>query len=169
MIDNLSRAVIKTSSKEKVVDALKHAHTCYLNPTIRSFPHTRAIYNATNTPSSPECENLFCLAFEWMDCTLKDVDTESRKRDAAFYKNVTSAVLEALAELKSQQLVHTGTCNTNKKGENTLISLRHQARQHPHIWPQWTFPHYETRRLGTVYVPYPYHVVSIILASCSAG
>jgi hypothetical protein len=116
----LSRAVINTSSKEKVIDTLKHEHTCYLYPAIRSSRHMRAIYDAINTHSSPECEDPFCLAFEWMDCTLKDVDTETHKRDAAFYKNVTSAVLEALAELKSQQLVHTGTCNTNKKGENTL-------------------------------------------------
>jgi hypothetical protein len=108
-INSFSRAVVKLSSKEKILDALKHEHACYTTPAIHLSRHIQTIYNAINMQTSPENENPFCLTFAWIDCTLKNMDTQSHNGDPAFYKSIASAVLGALAELKSQQLFHIGT------------------------------------------------------------
>ena len=50
-----------------------------------------------------------CLAFEWMGCTLQDVDARSHRRNYRLLKSISKGVLGALAELEVQGLVHTGT------------------------------------------------------------
>jgi hypothetical protein len=53
-IDHYSRAVIKSSFEKQILEALKHEHTCYSYPTIRSSQHIRVMYEEINTDSSPE-------------------------------------------------------------------------------------------------------------------
>jgi hypothetical protein len=87
---------------------LKHEHSRHINPVIRSSQHIRAMYEAINTESSSTTETPYCLAFEWMDVTLKDVSPETHGHNSVLHKNISKAVLGALAELQSQNLVHTG-------------------------------------------------------------
>ncbi|KAF2257465.1 kinase-like protein [Trematosphaeria pertusa] len=110
-------AVIKTSSEKEILGMLKHEHDCYMNPAIHSSWHFRAMYDAINVHSSSANESPYCLAFEWMDCTLKDVSSEPHRRNSVLFKSISKAVLGALADLKSQQLVH-----TDIKNDNILIS-----------------------------------------------
>lgn len=107
--DLLIRAVIKTGTERKELKMLKHEHTCYLNTTIRSSPYVRAMYEPINNPSDASNKDPYCLAFEWMDCTLKDVSSAVHSRNCALYKSIAKAVLGGLVDLKSQHLVHTGT------------------------------------------------------------
>jgi hypothetical protein len=104
------RAAIKTTDKLDVLDMLKREHSYYMKPTIRSSRYIRTMYEEINGHSSPTTEIPYCLAFEWMDCTLKDVPPESRGHNSFLHKIVSKAVLNVLANLKSQQLVHGGTC-----------------------------------------------------------
>ncbi|KAF2811180.1 kinase-like protein [Mytilinidion resinicola] len=110
-------AVIKTSSEKIILKTLKNEYNRHMNPAIRSSKHFRAMYDAVDIHNSSTNENPYCLAFEWMDCTLKDVCSGSHGRNSALHKNISGAVLGALADLESQQLVH-----TDIKNDNILIS-----------------------------------------------
>ncbi|KAF2254518.1 kinase-like protein [Trematosphaeria pertusa] len=106
-------AVIKTTSEKKILDMLKREHDSYMNPAVRSSSHFRAMYDAINDYNSLTNETPYCLAFEWMDCTLKEVSSKSHRRNSALHKSISRAVLGALADLKSQRLVHTDIKNDN--------------------------------------------------------
>ena len=76
------RAVVKTGSERRFLDMLKHEQDCYANTVIRSSSHFRAMYDALNIGSdSSNNEGPYCLAFEWMDCTLKDVSPRHCKQN----------------------------------------------------------------------------------------
>lgn len=113
---------------------LKWEHQCYQNPAIRASQRLRAFYDAINVHESSVPESSYCLAFEWMDCTLKDLTSEAHRRNLVLHKSISKAVLEALDVLKSQHLVHTGiyynccrsiaevTGKSDIKDDNILIS-----------------------------------------------
>ncbi|KAF1993739.1 kinase-like protein [Amniculicola lignicola CBS 123094] len=109
-------AVIKSSSEDKIIDTLKRENNCYTNPLIRSSRHIRAIYDTIDTHSSGDTTDYY-LAFEWMDCTLKDISSKLHRRNLALHKSISIAVLGALADLRNQRLVH-----TDVKNDNILIS-----------------------------------------------
>lgn len=102
------RAVIKTTSELQGLEMLKNEHECYQNPAIRSSRHLRAIYEAIDVDRTAATGASYCLAFEWMDCTLKDLSSEVYQRSRVVHKSISKGVLEALNVLKSQDLVHTG-------------------------------------------------------------
>ncbi|KAF2273259.1 kinase-like protein [Westerdykella ornata] len=110
-------AVIKSASEKKVLDMLKHEHDCYMNPAVRSSSHFRAMYEAIDAHSSAASESPYCLAFEWIVRTLKDVPSKSHRQNSVLHKSISRAVLGALADLKSQHLIH-----TDIKNDNILIS-----------------------------------------------
>jgi hypothetical protein len=83
--DFISRTIIKTSSKEETLHILRHEYSCYMNPAIRSSQHLRTMYDAINIDSDSEDASPNCLAFEWMECTLKDVSSEAHKRNSVLY------------------------------------------------------------------------------------
>jgi hypothetical protein len=130
------RAVIKTSSETSDLDMLKHEHSCYTNPVIRTSPNFRTMYESINSHTSLTTESPYCLAFEWMDCTLEDVPCDAHRHNVVLHKSISKTVLGALSELKSQSLVHSGMKhfrtvlwlylftlrNLDIKGNNVLIS-----------------------------------------------
>ncbi|KAI9684974.1 MAG: hypothetical protein M1820_010861 [Bogoriella megaspora] len=75
------------------------------------------MYDVINDYSSSTHQSPYCLAFEWMDCTLKDVPSKLHEHNSALHKSISGAILGALAGLKSQRLVH-----TDIKNDNILIS-----------------------------------------------
>ncbi|KAF2134667.1 kinase-like protein [Dothidotthia symphoricarpi CBS 119687] len=113
----ISRAFVKTSSQKETLDLLKHEHGCYMNPAIRSSQNIRAMYDAIDVHGSFASKRPYCLAFEWMDCTLKDVCSISHRLDSVLHQSIARAILGALDTLKSQRLVH-----TDIKNDNILIS-----------------------------------------------
>ncbi|KAF2708436.1 hypothetical protein K504DRAFT_434919 [Pleomassaria siparia CBS 279.74] len=113
-------AVIKTTSDQNGLDMLKREHECYQNPAVRSSWHLRALYDAINVHGPSAARASYCLASEWMDCTLKDLSSEAHRRSRVLHKSISKAVLEALHVLKSQHLVHKYIEN-----DNILISGIH--------------------------------------------
>ncbi|KAF2490353.1 kinase-like protein [Lophium mytilinum] len=107
-------------SEKQILNMLKNEHARHMNPVIRSSRHFRAMYEAVDIQDISTKEDSLCLAYEWMDCTLKDVSSGSHLKSSALHKNISEAVLGALAELKSQQLAH-----TDIKNDNILISDLH--------------------------------------------
>ncbi|UPX17215.1 Non-specific serine/threonine protein kinase [Ascochyta rabiei] len=105
-------AIVKTASEQNSLDMLKQEHECYQNSAVRSSWHLRALYDAIDVHGPS-----YCLAFEWMDCTLKDLSSKAHQQSRVLHKSITKAVLEALLVLKSQHLVH-----TDIKNDNILIS-----------------------------------------------
>jgi hypothetical protein len=97
------RAVIKTTSEQIGLEMLRQEHECYQIPAVRWSRHIRALYDAIDVHGPS-----YCLAFEWMDCTLKDLSSEAHRKNHVLHKSISEAVLEALHVLKSQHLVHTG-------------------------------------------------------------
>ncbi|KAF2787819.1 hypothetical protein K505DRAFT_367024 [Melanomma pulvis-pyrius CBS 109.77] len=110
-------AVIKTTSEEELQRTLKREYDCYMNPAIHSSWNFRTMYDTIKMQGSSAYESPDYLAFEWFDCTLKDVSSESHKRNPVLHKSISKAVLGALADLKSQRLVH-----TDIQSDNILIS-----------------------------------------------
>lgn len=102
------RAVIKTTSKQKGLEMLKREYECYQNAAVRSSWHLRALYDAIDVQRTTATGASYCLAFEWMDCTLKELSSEAHRRNCVLHKSISKAVLEALDVLKSEHLVHTG-------------------------------------------------------------
>lgn len=95
-----------------MLNMLKYEHTCYMNPAIRSSRYIRPMYESINGSSDAEKDDPFCLAFEWMDCTLKEVPSAAHKRNSVLHKRTAEAVLGGFAELHSQHLVHSGRYRT---------------------------------------------------------
>ena len=102
------RAVIKITSGQSGSEMLKRVHECYQNPAVQSSWHLRALYDAIDVHGPAATSASYCLAFEWMDCTLKDLSFKAHGQSRVLHKSISKAVLEALDVLKSQHLVHTG-------------------------------------------------------------
>ncbi|KAJ8118876.1 hypothetical protein OPT61_g210 [Boeremia exigua] len=106
-------AAIKFASEQKAFEMLKWEHKCYQNPVILSSSHLRTLYEGINLHGCSTPESSFCLAFEWMDCTPKNLSSDMYQQRHVLHKSASKAVLSALDILKSQRLVHTDIKNDN--------------------------------------------------------
>ncbi|PSN61286.1 kinase-like protein [Corynespora cassiicola Philippines] len=107
---------------------LKCEHQCCQNPAILSSAHLRTLYEGIDVHESSTPEPSYCLACEWMDCTLKDLPSRPYWQSRALHKAISKAVLSALDVLKSQHLVHSDVKNDNIfvsdiEGPNPTVKL----------------------------------------------
>ncbi|RMZ72446.1 serine threonine kinase [Pyrenophora seminiperda CCB06] len=120
---------IKTASEQKTFDFLKQEHKYYQNPAIQSSSYLRTLYEGIDIHESLTPESSYCLAFEWMDCTLEGLPSEKYGQSCILHKNISKAVLSAIDVLNSQHLIH-----TVRPEDLSGITLQPQPMRAPEVW-----------------------------------
>lgn len=85
---------------------LRREYDNYQVQEIAACQHIRALCDTVRSDDSPD--DLSCLVFEWMDFDLRSIIAPELRSRPVLPKAVSSAVLSALAVLKSVNGVHTG-------------------------------------------------------------
>lgn len=98
--------MVKTAYTDDDKMCLDREYRNYKIKEIAACPHIRALCDTVRSPDKPE--DTSCLVFEWMDQSLATMTAPELRKRPILPKSVSSAVLSALAVLKSLNAVHTG-------------------------------------------------------------
>jgi hypothetical protein len=129
----LGRAVIKTAYERYKLSDLKREYRGYSLECIRKSKHIRALldtiddFDSTSNLADPTPGAEPWMAFEWMDHSLADFDSQYFTRNPRILQVASKSVLNALEIYKELSLIRAGMFKRQCFAEDDP-ALKHQSR-----------------------------------------